>query len=55
MSWKKNFPALEGPVWSGLLTLEGSFAVSSAAIGVARPLRDSSEWSTEKGDRDHLM
>jgi hypothetical protein len=56
VSWKKkNFPALEGPVaWSGLPKLEGSFAGSSATA-MARPLRDSSEWSIEeKADRDHL-
>lgn len=40
-------------VWSGIPTLEGSFAGSSAAMGMARPLRD---WSIdEKTDRDHLM
>jgi hypothetical protein len=53
---KKNFPALEGPVvWARLPTLEGSFSGSSAAMGMARPLRDSSKWSIEeKADRDHL-
>lgn len=45
---------LEGlAVWSGIPTLEGSFTGSSAAMGMARPLR---EWSIEeKTDRDHLM